>query len=727
MVDQNKGLFWIGDDSVRTENVKKQIGSNSIKRSANHRRALCTSISSIRESNTFNWYDSQRQCDPPKNFIFKAELNKDRKPRHSDSLTSNGITLNYLIRENVAIVSNSSDAFAVMENKVVAYAESGKNKTRFDDFDSLSPNVGTEKISKELQEELRSPDDIKSIRLQMVPIKDSSDTVRWISSIKSFIESEGGNVSGLVISGNMTFIYAETVSESVRILDRCPAILSMTVPRIASVDRTYTHAVNMEGYSLDTSVDLNGLYTVVILDDGVDLPENLDIVEEHFVATGLDPVAGTHGTMVASRLAFGPFLQDDMVLKPRCSIVDYKIINEEESSGVLAGRIREAVEKLHERAKVFILCINIEEPFSWEDDEMSVMIDEMCSKYGVTFFVSMGNHRLWENEDDLIQILEDSDSTLACPADAYSAISVGAVTGESHDGSMSPKDGPSAFGRIGPGWGGTVKPNVVGLSGTLLKDKSIPIDRFSTLISPYGFTVNNGTSFSTPDVAGLFMDISKTIGDSELLMSRAVLYHYARKPEWSCPSNLVNVRSLFGFGIVDENILLHDPRHESILMRRSSIRAGTEEVVTIRIPDNVRNRLSDGHNLKIRITCLVDTIVDRSKGMDSIRATVTINLKGPTDKNREKGEKFWDLCKQKSYDVKTVESNDWCFSIKAYGKGEMKNRMIPYALVVSLVDRSDNVDISSEILSDGRYPILGSIDSRVPEVIVADPRITIDS
>ena len=652
-------------------------------------------------------------------------MNKKRKPRNSESLAKNGITLNYLFRENVAIVSSSSDAFTVMESKAVDYAESGKNKTRFDDFESLSPNVGTEKISKELQEVLGNPDDTKSIRLQMVPVQDSSDTVRWISSVKSFIESKGGNVSGLVISGNMTFIYAKAAAESIQILDRCPAILSMTVPRIASVDETDARMVSMAGYSLDTSVDLDKLDTVVILDDGVDLPENLDVVEEHFVASDLDPVACEHGTMVASRLAFGPFLQGDMVLRPRCSIIDYKIINEEENSGVLAKRIREAVEKLHERAKVFILCINIEEPFSWEDDEMSVMIDEMCSKYGVTFFVSMGNHRLWENEDDLIRILEDSDSAMAYPADAYSAISVGAATGESHDGSMSPKDGPSAFGRIGPGREGTVKPNVVGLSGTFLRDKSIPTDRFSTLLSPYGFKVNNGTSFSTPDVAGLFMDISKTIGDSEMLMSRAVLYHYARKPEWNCPNSLVNARSLFGFGIVDEKILLHDPHHESILMRRSSIRAGTEEVVTIRIPDKIRNRMSDGHNLDIRITCMIDTIVDRSKGMDSIRATVRIQLKGQKNKNREKGEKFWDICKQKSYKVKTVESNDWSFSIIAFGKEEMKNRMIPYALVVSLVDCSDDADISSEILSDGHYPILGSIDSRVPNRIVTDPRITI--
>lgn len=171
-------------------------------------------------------------------------------------------------------------------------------------------------------------------------------------------------------------------------------------------------------------------------------------------------------------------------------------------------------------------------------------------------------------------------------------------------------------------------------------------------------------------------------------------------------------RNIFGFGIVDERSLAIDPRRESLLLRQSAIKVGTKEVVTVTIPEEV-GKVASEKGLRITITCITDAIIDRSRGMDCVRSTIAITLRGQNDRNTEKGEKFWDICKQRSYQIGNLESNDWRFSITAYGKEEMKERMIGYALVVSLEDVTETVDVSSEVLADGHYPILGTVDSRV--------------
>lgn len=328
--------------------------------------------------------------------------------------------------------------------------------------------------------------------------------------------------------------------------------------------------------------------------------------------------------------------------------------------------------------------------------------------------MSAGNHELWKFEKDLESIIDDSDSRIAAPGDAISAVTVGSVVGTDHLGSISVVDQPTPYSRFGPGPLGCVKPNIMGVSGTVLPDGTIPMDRHSAVISTHGLTKNAGTSFSAPHAAGLLVSIGETIGDSSNLMALALMYHYARVPRWR-PQNLqVNMRNVFGFGIVDDSLLDVDPRREAILMRQSTISAGDDEVVSIHLPKCIEGLIGRDHNLKIRVTCLADAVIDRSKGAEMVRSTVTYTKSGFEGKTIDKDSSaFWDVCTRRTFEPVSSEKGDLCITLKGFGKDEMKGRDIPYALIVSLEDASGTVDVSAAIRNERHYTLLDSVDTRI--------------
>ena len=691
--------------------------TDKITRTPDQRRAIRDSMKRIRENNAA--FQSMTRLPPGEapDVIFKAKIAEDRNFRSSRAISSNGITVNYMLNKREAVVSTSSTAFDTMGTKAETYAKTEKFKTRFEDLDAIESNSGEWKISDELRSELDSNGRVR-IKLQMVSDLREPDSRMWEGVISDIISGDSGSMSPVRRTpGGMAFAYADVGPDTARKLCDCPAVLSMTTISTASIDVEDAGECEPVCFDLNDDVNVPSLRKTVVLDNGVDLPGGLSkLVVGRYTAPGLSDARGEHGTMVASKLAFGVIGTDTSAfdqMKPRCSIVDYKVIEKEEDPAVLAQRIREAVTLLHEDSDTFVFSVNVDRPSTMGDDELSVALDDLRSEYNVNFFVPTGNHDLWKTESDIESILLDSDSGLASPADAITAISVGAVVGETHKGSLSEKDWPAPYSRIGPGPLPVRKPNVVGVSGTVMGDKTFPMDPYSAVISPKGLTSHSGTSFSNPDVAGRFMAIRDVLGDSDGLTSLAMLHHFARNPEWSAKSNLLDRRNIFGYGIVDERVMDFDPRSYALLIRRSTIREGDNEVVTLSVPKSIADLIEDREDIRIKITCLNGAPVDRSKGMDMVRATIVINLKGIKEKNEETKDSFWDVCKQKSYRPSSLATNGWSFSIKAYGKEEMKKRPIPYALIVSFEDLSGTIDVSSEIRADGRYPILGSIDSRI--------------
>lgn len=165
---------------------------------------------------------------------------------------------------------------------------------------------------------------------------------------------------------------------------------------------------------------------------------------------------------------------------------------------------------------------------------------------------------------------------------------------------------------------------------------------------------------------------------------------------------------------MNESILQFDPRSRAVLIRQSSLPAGTTDTVVVHVPKSLLVQSENKPRIRLKLTCLIDATIDRNQGRDMIRSTVTIACKNSGLSNTLHYHRyFWDVCKQYSYELANLHGRECIFQLSAYGKGSEKGESVEYALVISLDESSEGVDISSAIASEGRYPVLNSVDSRI--------------
>ena len=109
------------------------------------------------------------------------------------------------------------------------------------------------------------------------------------------------------------------------------------------------------------------------------------------------------------------------------------------------------------------------------------------SKYKIKFVISAGNHNLVTSCATLEEILEEDEIRIAEPADAMLGITVGSIVGAHHNSSVSKVNHVAPYSRIGPGFAGFYKPDLVAYGATQYSDRSVPRDPFNCSSSKRGF------------------------------------------------------------------------------------------------------------------------------------------------------------------------------------------------------------------------------------------------
>lgn len=215
--------------------------------------------------------------------------------------------------------------------------------------------------------------------------------------------------------------------------------------------------------------------------------------------------------------------------------------------------------------------------------------------------------------------LHELSCRLANPAQSFHALSVGSVSDiDFNDGyrtALAGADRSSAFSRVGPGIWGAIKPEVVEVGGDLVVSDTAPI-----MVSQHAAVApvmvqstlhgqpavgqhSVGTSFATPRVAGLALQLQALMPDETALLYRALIANSARWPDWAennpCPCSVLH---RIGYGRPDhERALGNDPHRVTLVVSDQDLCAREAKLFRVPVPDNLR-AVESSYDVRIDVT-----------------------------------------------------------------------------------------------------------------------------
>lgn len=726
-----KDHLWIPDEEVIRVD-KKPTGRSSQRdiTFTKHGQKLTSSLKTIKE--TLETVSEDDSLSDARLMIFKVELPEgDKIKDKTEVFTATGMEVKVVKNENNAVIATTVDQFEVMQNKLARYTRTGTGRSYFDFIENFSPYLGKEKTSKSLQKITSLLEVPESLDVQLMLIPHLSDKV-YDSAIEK-LKIKISNTNGIIkeepynLSDNTPVIRAIIPSDSLIHYEN-----DLAIYRIEQTDFFSAESSPMDGYDLkelelDENITIDNLPIVAVLDSGVNFPKGLEPIILGHWSDGNPFGNGDHGTKVASRVAFR-FIKDQLPstkVTPRARIIDCNILGDEVPVNVFIKRIQNAVTMFQDLSKIYNLSANASTPI--EGDEMSILgyeLDALQLNHNIQFVVSSGNHKLWQIESCLEDILIDDDSRVSPPADSMLSIVVGAVSGATYSNSLSPKNEVSSYSRIGAGFNGFAKPDLTAYGGCIVKTDSgfsIPEDKYSLLLNGEGkLSRDVGTSFTAPVVAGDLAQILEVIPNNDILLAKALLYHNAI-PIWDedgivDDEDLMNAYNLYGRGLSSIDESRYSSPSKVTFVRTGSLNKTTKERVKIYMPQILAAQV--GRNVaKVSATCISLPSVDRTKGTEYLGAYIRTSLKKSNpggnllqvNRRHKAGRKKWDVCHQFSKLFSRFNAGDWQIWLELFSRWEDENIDVPYALVVTIEDVSNTLDIYSEIEALNRYQALNTL------------------
>lgn len=672
--------------------------------------------------------------------IFEIVLPEGQKLKDQrEFLEKEGMNINMVKDERRAIVSATKSRFDRLQDRVRGYRDNDGSTKQYQFIDDFRFITATEKQARSLRaliEQVGEDNLLLDVQLMLVPklggeLQDRAEgkLVDKIKEHKGKILAEPFKLSDGtgIIRAEIPIGSLEEVSNDTVVCRVSSTVFLTDVLECAIVPCDHK-------LSLDPSVNIDELPVVVILDDGVKFPDALEsVIVTHWTPTGSTGGSCRHGTQVASKAAFrnvGEQLATGTML-PCARIIDCNIRDKKRiSEDTMILRIKEAVETFHDVAKVYNFSSAAEVPI--EGDVISNLgyeLDYLSYKYGVKFTIAVGNHILYQTETSLERILDDTDARIALPADSMLNISVGSVVGKDHNGSLSKRGDVAPYSRIGPGFCGMRKPDIVAYGGTILSNGNTPIDEFALMLAPEGkLAIEAGTSFAAPEIAGILAQILQTVPDQNTLMAETLLYHGAELPLLIDSKNKLEkdeaafYGDCYGRGLPVLETSIYSTAHRVTFIHSGTLNRKTKRHVKFIMP-KVFEGIKKRGKAKVIVTCVTQPPVDHTKGEEYLGAFVMASLHKLDSKGQNKssnprvtdGRKKWDTCYHFEEIFSSFSAGDWEIWLELFSRWDVENTQeVEYALAVTIEDLTKSHDIYNEIVTEakGRFPAVELV--RIP-------------
>ena len=649
-----------------------------------------------------------------------------------------GLTINAVKNKNHAIVSTKKSLFQRLQMRVEKYRKLGSLK-QFQYVEEFSPFTAEDKQTNPLKSELATSDPSKKIDIQLMLLpnlpqeRQSTAVKNIIRKIQDAASDTGkSDVKQYTLSDGTPVIRALLSAAKIKNISKDSAIYRMEQTSFFQLSPCEENEVDLSN-SLDTTVSTGTLPVVAVLDDGIDFLDVFQtLVLVSWNAPGCSGIVGHHGTPVAGKIVFGHIgKQLDMPsLKPRARVIDCNIYGSDPrlASDTMAERIAEAVNAFAGECQIFNLSSNSEIPI--EGDELSILgyqLDCLMKKHNIKFVISAGNHTVANTSTSLEEILQDDDIRISEPADSMLGITVGAVAGKDHNNGFSKINEVTAYSRIGPGFAGFYKPDLVAYGANLCKDKTTPKDEYSIVMSGNGkLSIKRGTSFTAPIVAGDLAELLAIVPNRDVLLAQALLYNGATRL-WSdkdtSREDAKFTGNIFGRGLSSPERSKYSSPHRVSFLRTGTLKPLYKERVKFLMPTQL-SEVAGRRTTSVTVTCLTNPPIDKTKGSQYLGAYISASLhklnksgKLATDNpsacdNRNK----WDTCYHFMKTFSDFSGGDWEIWLELFSRWETgREDGIPYALVVTIEDLTRTVDIYQAIQNQAQGRFHPLITQRIRE------------
>ena len=747
MADDFRPHLLITEDDVEILDSKKQAWSKDLGLDRmQHGTKLSTGLQEIVDAYTrVQGMDSLRDEDIRLFEVVLQEGEKFSNKTLREFLEQEGMTITSVRDSRHAIVSSPKAKFASLQQRVGNYRDNKRSNQKFQYIDSFHFPDPVEKqapsIKEMLERDATFPLDVE-IMEQLLPKGTNPQVqVRAEERLMELIQKKQGVIQSdpYELSDGTRIVRAEIPLGKLAEISGDTIVSHVAPTGFYATSPMYTVPAQAQ-VILDPNVSIDELPIVAVLDTGVDFPPDLEpLIIEHWVPTGAAPGDKKHGTNVASKVVFeniGKQLASG-VLTPRARIIDCNIRGLDPVSkkpnrpdlicnSTMIARIKEAVLRFKDITRIFNLSSSEENPI--QGDEISILgyeLDVLSIQYGVKFTISAGNHYLYRSQNSLEDILQDDDIRIAAPSDSMLNISVGAIVGTEHKVGLSRQFDIAPYSRIGPGFKGFRKPDIVSYAGTMTKNDFVPPDDYAMMLASGGqWAFEAGTSFTAPTVAGDLAEISQSVPNQDILMSEALLYHGAEMPISEVAKKKITrdenafYGNIYGRGISNPIVSMFSTAHRVTFLHRGTMNKKFKQHAKFLMPsvcDTQFDMSKRDKKIKVTVTCVTQPPIDKTKGADYLGAYINASLhsRNGNDKlvtnnpSESDGRKDWDTCFHFDQFFSSFHGGDWEVWLELHTRYDVEdNQEIDYALAITIEDLTQSLNLYDSVLNEAqnRFP-----------------------
>jgi hypothetical protein len=392
-----------------------------------------------------------------------------------------------------------------------------------------------------------------------------------LSSVKTLVEESGGQVLDDYLGAVVTMVRVRASGRIVRTL--------LDVDVIATIDLAPVPDLEVDGL-LATDITSapplgpipDDLPLIGIIDSGINAHPWLDplvVGQIGLTDTGDTADLHGHGTRVAGIAAYGDFrtqLQQDELI-PGAKLCFAKVVNDSgnfDDIRLVPKLMEQALRDLQRNfgCRIFVIALADRERV-FADGKVgpwAATLDALARELDVLIIVSAGNRnprKAGPNSEEGVtlypQYLLEPENRIFEPANAMNALTVGALA---HGPGLDPGfhddakvrtitdvNEPAPFTRIGPGVGGSRKPDLVDVGGTMIFDAVLqkllyakhqrPATGVLTTSPDYRAALlvsSAGTSYAAPRVAFRAAQLLRIIPNASANLLRALLVNAADVP-----------------------------------------------------------------------------------------------------------------------------------------------------------------------------------------------------